>query len=152
LRLCDIKPDKSLTKKRKRVGRGNASGHGTTSGRGSNGQLSRSGGNLRVGFEGGQMPLHRRIPHLRGFKNTRKKDFNIVNVGSLEKFSEKDTIDFGLLLKNGMIRKEENLLKILGNGKLTKKLAVKANYFSAAAISKIEAAGGSAEVISAGKK
>jgi len=98
------------------------------------------------------MPLHRRIPHLRGFKNTRKKEFNIVNVGSLEKFSEKDAIDFDLLLKNGMIRKEENLLKILGNGKLTKKLAVKANYFSAAAISKIEAAGGSAEVIPAGKK
>jgi len=152
LKLCDIKPDKSLTKKRKRVGRGNASGHGTTSGRGSKGQLSRSGGNLRVGFEGGQMPLHRRIPHLRGFKNTRKKEFNIVNVGSLEKFSEKDTVDFGFLLKNGMIRKEENLLKILGNGKLTKKLAVKANYFSAAAISKIEAAGGSAEIIDAGKK
>ena len=152
MRLCDIKPDKSLTKKRKRVGRGNASGHGTTSGRGSNGQLSRSGGNLRVGFEGGQMPLHRRIPHLRGFKNTRKKEFNIVNVGSLEKFIEKDTIDFGFLLKNGMIRKEENLLKILGNGKLTKKLAVKANYFSAAAVTKIEAAGGSAEVIPAGKK
>ncbi|MBM3699565.1 MAG: 50S ribosomal protein L15 [Actinobacteria bacterium] len=152
MKLCDIKPDKSLTKKRKRVGRGNASGHGTTSGRGSKGQLSRSGGNLRVGFEGGQMPLHRRIPHLRGFKNTRKKEFNIVNVGSLEKFSEKDTVDFGFLLKNGMIRKEENLLKILGNGKLTKKLAVKANYFSAAAISKIEAAGGSAEIIDAGKK
>jgi len=152
LRLCDIKPDKSLTKKRKRVGRGNASGHGTTSGRGSNGQLSRSGGNLRVGFEGGQMPLHRRIPHLRGFKNTRKKEFNIVNVGTLEKFSQEDTIDFGFLLKNGMIRKEENLLKILGNGKLTKKLAVKANYFSAAAVTKIEAAGGSAEVIPAGKK
>ena len=152
MRLCDIKPDKSLTKKRKRVGRGNASGHGTTSGRGSNGQLSRSGGNLRVGFEGGQMPLHRRIPHLRGFKNTRKKEFNIVNVGTLEKFSQEDTIDFGFLLKNGMIRKEENLLKILGNGKLTKKLAVKANYFSAAAVTKIEAAGGSAEVIPAGKK
>lgn len=152
MRLCDIKPDKSLTKKRKRVGRGNASGHGTTSGRGSNGQLSRSGGNLRVGFEGGQMPLHRRIPHLRGFKNTRKKEFNIVNVGTLEKFSQEDTIDFGFLLKNGMIRKEENLLKILGNGKLSKKLAVKANYFSDAAVTKIEAAGGSAEVIPAGKK
>lgn len=152
MKLCDIKPHKSITKKRKRVGRGNASGHGTTSGRGSNGQLSRSGGNLRVGFEGGQMPLHRRIPHLRGFKNTRKKEFNIVNVGTLEKFSEKDTIDFDFLLKNGLIRKEGNLLKILGNGKLTKKLAVKANFFSAAATKKIEASGGSAEIIQIVKK
>ncbi|MBN1298910.1 MAG: 50S ribosomal protein L15 [Actinobacteria bacterium] len=151
MKLCDIKPDKSLTKKRKRVGRGNASGHGTTSGRGSKGQLSRSGGNLRVGFEGGQMPLHRRIPHLRGFKNTRKKEFNILNVGTLEKFSEKKTIDFDFLLKNGLIKNEENLLKVLGNGILTKKLTVKANFFSETAKKKIEAAGGVAEIVKVGK-
>jgi large subunit ribosomal protein L15 len=147
LRLCDIKPDKNSIKKVKRVGRGNSSGHGTTSGRGSKGQKARSGANIRPGFEGGQMPLHRRIPHLRGFKNTRKQEFNIINVSILEKFNDGDVIDFDFLLKKGFIRKEENPLKILGNGDLSKKLTVKAAFFSASAVKKIEAAGGSPEIV-----
>ncbi|MBM3706122.1 MAG: 50S ribosomal protein L15 [Actinobacteria bacterium] len=147
MKLCDIKPDKSSLKKRKRVGRGNSSGHGTTSGRGSKGQLSRSGGNVRLGFEGGQMPLHRRIPHLRGFKNTRKKEFNIINTGTLEKFKEGDVIDFGFLAKRGLIMRKNSPLKVLANGNLTKKLTVKANFFSASAIEKIRAAGGTAEAV-----
>lgn len=151
MRLCDINPDKSLTKKVKRVGRGNSSGHGTTSGRGSKGQLSRSGGNVRPGFEGGQMPLHRRIPHLPGFKNTRKKEYNIINVGTLEKLDGSGVIDFNFLLKKGCIREEKNQLKILGSGELTKSLTVRADFFSAGAVKKIEAAGGKIEIIQAGK-
>jgi large subunit ribosomal protein L15 len=152
LRLDDLKPFKNSIKKRKRVGRGNGSGHGTTSGRGTKGQLSRSGGNTRLGFEGGQMPLHRRVPHLRGFKNTRKKEFNIINVGQLEKFKSGDAINFTFLDKIGLIMKEERPLKILGNGKLSKKLIVSANFFSKSAIQKIEEAGGTIEIIKIAKE
>jgi len=151
LRLCDIKPNKSSLKKSKRVGRGNGSGHGTTSGRGTKGQNSRSGANIRVGFEGGQMPLTRRIPHLKGFKNTRKKEFNIINVSVLDKFNDGDTVDLDFLSSRGFIRKKENLLKVLGNGTITKKLTVRANYFSDSAIEKIESAGGKPEIIYIGK-
>lgn len=147
LRLCDIKPDKGILKKRKRVGRGDRSGHGKTSGRGTKGQLSRSGGNTRLGFEGGQMPLHRRIPHLKGFKNTRKREFNIVNVNSLNKFDDGSVIDFNFLIKRGIILKKNSPLKILGNGSVTKKLTVKANFFSESAAKKIQDAGGKIEVI-----
>jgi large subunit ribosomal protein L15 len=149
LRLCDLKPDEgSVNKKRKRVGRGNGSGHGTTSGRGTKGQLSRSGGKVRLGFEGGQMPLQRRIPHLRGFKNTRKKEFNILNVGDFDKFKSGDVIDYEYLQKKGLIMRKNCPLKILGNGEIKKKLTVKANSFSKSAVDKIEAAGGKTEVIS----
>ncbi|OFW50274.1 MAG: 50S ribosomal protein L15 [Actinobacteria bacterium RBG_13_35_12] len=146
VKLCDIRSPKSI-KKRKRVGRGNGSGHGTTSGRGTKGQLSRSGGKSRLGFEGGQMPLQRRLPHLKGFKNTRKKVNNVINVGRLEKFKDNSVIDYDFLKKSGFIMKKSNPVKILGNGKLTKKITVKANYFSRSAITKIEKAGGKAEVI-----
>ena len=149
MRLCDLKPDEgSVNKKRKRVGRGNGSGHGTTSGRGTKGQLSRSGGKVRPGFEGGQMPLQRRIPHLRGFKNTRKKEFNILNVGDFDKFKSGDVIDYEYLQKKGLIMRKNCPLKILGNGEIKKKLTVKANSFSKSAVDKIEAAGGKTEVIS----
>ena len=149
MRLCDLKPEEgSNNKKRKRVGRGNGSGHGTTSGRGTKGQLSRSGGKVRLGFEGGQMPLHRRIPHLRGFKNTRKKDFNILNVGQLDKFKSGDVVDYDYLQKKGLIMRKNSPLKILGNGDLKKKLTVKADSFSKSALDKIEAAGGKTEVVS----
>ncbi len=147
MRLCDIKPNKSSIKKVKRVGRGDRSGHGKTSGRGSKGQLSRSGGKVRLGFEGGQMPLHRRIPHLKGFKNTRKKEFNIINIGVLNKFNDGDIIDFDFLLKRGYIMKKKSPLKILGNGNLAKKLTVKANFFSKSAIEKIQNAGGTTVTI-----
>jgi large subunit ribosomal protein L15 len=151
LRLCDLKPSGNSIKKRKRVGRGNGSGHGTTSGRGTKGQLARSGGNTRLGFEGGQMPLHRRIPHLKGFKNTRKKEFNIINVGQLEKFDDVKLVDFKFLEKIGFIMKKGSPLKVLGNGKITKKLNVAANFFSESAVKKIEDAGGTVEIINTAK-
>lgn len=146
MKLCDIGSPESI-KKRKRVGRGNSSGHGTTSGRGTKGQLARSGGKTRIGFEGGQMPLHRRLPHLGGFKNTRKKENNIINTGQLEKFKEGSVIDYDFLEKNGLITNKTGSLKILGKGELTKKITVRANFFSKTAIGKIEKAGGKAEVI-----
>lgn len=146
MKLSELESPKSL-KKKKRVGRGNGSGHGTTSGRGTKGQLSRSGGKTRIGFEGGQMPLQRRVPHLKGFKNLRKRVFNIVNVGDLEDFKEGTTIDYKLLNEKGLIMKKDSLLKVLGNGQLSKKLTVKANAFSGSASAKIEKAGGKAEVI-----
>lgn len=146
MKLSEIKSPGSL-KKRKRVGRGNGSGHGTTSGRGTKGQLSRSGGNTRLGFEGGQMPLQRRIPHLKGFKNNRKILFNTINTGALEKFDEGSSIDYKMLLENGLINKKNLPVKILGTGKLSKKLTVKANSFSKNAAEKIEKAGGKTEVI-----
>jgi len=149
INLSDLGPAYGSTKRKKVVGRGNGSGHGTTSGRGSKGQLSRSGGSskTRLGFEGGQMPLHRRLPHLKGFKNTRKEEFNIINVSQLDRFDEEAVVDFDLLSKTGMIMKTENKVKILGNGDLNKKLTVKANLFSKSAVEKIEKAGGKAEAI-----
>jgi large subunit ribosomal protein L15 len=146
VKLSGLESPKSL-KKKKRVGRGNGSGHGTTSGRGTKGQLSRSGGKTRIGFEGGQMPLQRRVPHLKGFKNLRKKVFNVVNVGDLEDFKEGTTVDYKLLKEKGLIMKKDSALKVLGNGELSKKLTVKANAFSGSASAKIEKAGGKAEVI-----
>ena len=146
MKLSELESPKSL-KKKKRVGRGDGSGHGTTSGRGTKGQLSRSGGKTRIGFEGGQMPLQRRVPHLKGFKNLRKKVFNIINVGDLEDFKEGAIIDYKLLDEKGLIMKKDSPLKVLGNGQLSKKLTVKANAFSGSATAKIEKAGGKAEVI-----
>ena len=146
MKLCDLKSPESI-KKRKRVGRGYGSGHGTTSGRGTKGQLSRSGGKTRIGFEGGQMPLQRRLPHLKGFKNTRKKINNVINVWQLEKFKDGSVVDYNFLKKNGLIMKKSNPVKILGSGKLTKKITVKANYFSRSAAAEIEKAGGKVEVI-----
>lgn len=146
MKLSDLKSPKSA-KKRKRLGRGNGSGHGTTSGRGTKGQLARSGGKTRVGFEGGQMPLQRRLPYLKGFKNTRKKIDNIINVWQLEKFKNDSVIDYNLLEKNGLIMKKSGPVKVLGSGKLTKKITVKANYFSKNATVKIKKAGGKVEVV-----
>jgi large subunit ribosomal protein L15 len=146
VRQNEIKSPAS-NKKRKRIGRGDGSGHGTTSGRGTKGQLARSGGKTRPGFEGGQMPLQRRLPHLRGFKNNRKVIFNVINLGQLEDFKEGSTIDYEALQKKGLIMKKGNPLKVLGNGELKKKLTVKANGFSKTAREKIEKAGGKAEVI-----
>jgi len=146
VKLSELKSPDSI-KKRKRVGRGDGSGHGTTSGRGTKGQLSRSGGKTRIGFEGGQMPLQRRLPHLRGFKNNRKIVFNIVNTGTLEDFKDGSTVDYKVLMEKGMIMKKDRPIKVLGNGDLTKKLVIKANGFSGSAVKKIEKAGGKAEVI-----
>lgn len=146
MRLNEIKSPES-NKRRKKVGRGDGSGHGTTSGRGTKGQLSRSGGKTRIGFEGGQMPLQRRLPHLRGFKNNRKIVFNVINISMLEGFKEGSTVDYDVLMKKGLIMKKGNPVKVLGNGDLMKKLTVKADGFSKSAREKIEKAGGKAEVI-----
>lgn len=146
MKLSELRSPES-NKSRKRVGRGDGSKHGTTSGRGTKGQLSRSGGKTRIGFEGGQMPLQRRLPHLRGFKNNRKKVFNIINTGALDDFKDGDVIDYNVLLEKGRIMKKDCPVRVLGNGELTKKLIVKASGFSDSAVKKIEKAGGKAEVI-----
>lgn len=146
MRLHDLRPAEGSTKSKKRVGRGTGSGLGTTAGRGMNGQNSRSGGGVRPGFEGGQMPLFRRIPK-RGFNNKFKKQWTIVNVELLNGFEDGTEITPEVLFQTGVVSKVNYGIKILGDGELNKKLTVKANKFTQSAISKIEAAGGKAEVI-----
>ena len=128
-----------------RRGRGHGSGNGKTAGKGHKGQKARSGA-PRIGFEGGQMPLYRRIPK-RGFLNRNTKDIVAINVSALERFEDGATVDIAALLESGVIKNEKDGVKILGNGELTKKLTVQANAFSASAVEKIEALGGKAEVI-----
>ena len=130
----------------KRKGRGHATGNGKTAGRGHKGQKARSGGGTRIGFEGGQMPLARRIPK-RGFNNIFAKPLEAVNVSALEKFEDGAVVDAQALLIAGVLSKCEYGVKILGNGEITKKLTVKAAAFSETAKQKIEAAGGKAEVV-----
>jgi large subunit ribosomal protein L15 len=146
MKLHELRPAAGSTKNRKRVGRGTGSGLGTTAGRGMNGQNSRSGGGVRPGFEGGQMPLFRRLPK-RGFNNFTRKNWTIVNVETLNRFEDGTEITPEMLLETGLLSKIEYGVKILGDGELTKKLTVKANKFTQSAITKIEAAGGKAEVI-----
>lgn len=146
MKLHELRPAAGSTKKRKRRGRGTASGQGKTGGRGENGQKSRSGGGVRPGFEGGQMPLYRRLPK-RGFTNVFKKEWTIVNLGDLNIFEDDAIITPKLLLEIGMIKKVVNGVKILGEGVLEKKITVRAHKFSQTAVEKIEAAGGKAEVI-----
>jgi len=146
MKLHNLKPSPGSKKKRKRVGRGTATGQGTTAGRGMNGQNSRSGGGTKPGFEGGQMPLYRRLPK-RGFTNIFQKEYSIVNLDSLNYFDENEEVTVELLLDRKIIRKKQDGLKILGKGEINKKLTVKANKFSKTAKEKIEAAGGKAEVI-----
>ena len=144
MKLNDLKPSEGSRTNRKRIGRGTSSGTGKTAGRGQKGQKAR--GKVRLGFEGGQMPLYRRIPK-RGFTNINRKEFAIVNLSSLNVFDEGAEVTPESLLKAGIISKQLNGVKILGNGKLTKKLTVKANKFSESAVKAIEAAGGKAEVM-----
>ena len=132
---------------RKRVGRGVGSGLGKTSGKGHKGQTARSGGGVRPGFEGGQVPLFRRLPK-RGFKNALfKTKYAVINLSDLDKFEEGAVVTPELLHEMGLIKKQLNGVKVLGNGKLTKKLTVKANKFSDAALREIDALGGKTEVI-----
>ena len=148
MQLHDLTPAPGSTKNRKRVGRGNSSGHGTTSGRGQKGQGSRSGGTKGAGFEGGQTPLAMRLPKLPGFRNPRRIEYTAVNVERLErKFEDGAVVDAKALLEKGILSKCEYGVKILGNGSITKKLTVRASAFSASAKAKIEEAGGKAEVI-----
>ncbi|MDX8047353.1 50S ribosomal protein L15 [Gracilibacillus sp. S3-1-1] len=145
MKLHELKPAQAK-KDRNRVGRGMSSGNGKTSGRGHKGQKARSGGGVRPGFEGGQMPLFQRLPK-RGFTNINRKEFAIVNLETLNNFDEGTEVTPELLLETGTISKVKSGVKILGNGKLEKKLTVKAHKFSASAQEAIEAAGGQTEVI-----
>jgi len=150
MNLSDLKPPAGQRHAKRRVGRGMGSGRGKTSGRGSKGQRAVSGFSLMRGFEGGQMPLHRRLPK-RGFTNIHRTEYAIVNVGRLEKL-EGDSFDPVSLVKMGVVKKPRAGLKILGSGELTRKITIAANVFSKSALEKIQAAGGKAEVIgSAGK-
>ena len=146
MKLNELSPAMGSTHVAKRKGRGHATGNGKTAGRGHKGQKARSGGGTRVGFEGGQMPLARRIPK-RGFNNIFAKPLEAVNVSVLEKFENGAVVDAEALLNAGILSKCRYGVKILGNGDLTKNLTVKANAFSESAKAKIEAAGGKAEVV-----
>ena len=147
MELNELKKFEGATHSRKRVGRGPGSGLGKTSGRGENGQKSRSGASISPVFEGGQSPLFRRL-HKRGFSNARFKTvYATINVGELNVFNDGDVVTPELLKEKGIIKKQLCGIKVLGNGTLEKKLTVKANRFSSAAVTKIESAGGTAEVI-----
>ncbi len=146
MKLNDLSPAAGSTAKAWRKGRGIGSGNGKTGGRGHKGQKARSGGGVRVGFEGGQMPLARRIPK-RGFNNIFAKPLDAVNVSMLERFNDGDTVDVAALEKAGILSGVKYGVKVIGNSDLTKKLTVKASAFSETAKAKIEAAGGKAEVI-----
>lgn len=144
MKLNELMPSEGSRTNRKRIGRGTSSGTGKTAGRGQKGQKAR--GKVRLGFEGGQMPLYRRIPK-RGFTNINRKEFAIVNLDALNVFDEGAEVTPESLLKAGIVSKQLSGVKVLGNGEITKKLTVKANKFSESAVKAIEAAGGKTEVI-----
>ena len=147
MKLNELKPSEGSKREVKRIGRGPASGQGKTAGKGQKGQKARSGYSRRFGFEGGQMPLQRRLPK-RGFNNIFAKEIVTVNVSDLEaKFEDDADVDAQALINAGLIKKVKDGVKVLGNGDITKKLNVKVNAYSKAAKEKIEAAGGKAEVI-----
>lgn len=146
MELHNLKPTKGSTHAKKRLGRGVGSGLGKTSGKGHKGQNARSGGGTRPGFEGGQTPWFKRIPK-RGFTNHFRKEFAIVNVSELNRYEDGTVVTPELLLQDKLIRKYLDGVKILGNGEIAKKLTVQANKFTGSAVAKIEAAGGTIEVI-----
>lgn len=147
LRLHNLKPAPGSRRERKRIGRGHSAGGGKTAGRGQKGQNARSGSHSKIGFEGGQMPLTRRVPKLGGFTPRTRREYALVNVRDLARFKAGDTVDPAVLAREGLIRKERYQVKILGDGELSLKLTVKAHAFTESARRKIEEAGGSAEVI-----
>lgn len=146
MKLNELKATEGARSTKKRIGRGLGSGSGKTSGKGQKGQNSRSGGGVAIGFEGGQTPFFKRMPK-RGFTNYTRKEYAIVNVEDLNKFEDGVTVDFAAVKAAGLVKKELDGLKVLGNGKLEKKLTVKAAKFSASAKKAIEEAGGTAEVL-----
>jgi len=150
MNLSGIKPPKGQVKTKKRIGRGMGSGHGKTATRGSKGQHAGTGFSQKRGFEGGQMPLHRRLPK-RGFKNIFKKQFAIVNLGRLEKL-EGNSFTIDTMLELGLINKVYDGVKVLGTGVLTRKITVEAHHFSKSALEKIQQAGGTAQMIGAESK
>ena len=147
MKLHELAPAAGSTKARKRIGRGAGSGQGKTAGKGHKGQKARAGRGMRPGFEGGQMPLQRRLPK-RGFVNIFKKEFAIVNVAALDKaFDAGETVTIDALIEKGLVKKVLDGVKVLGHGEISKALTVQVNAFSESAKQKIEAAGGKAEVI-----
>ena len=147
MKLHELSPQEGSTKEKFRKGRGAGSGNGKTAGKGHKGQNARSGGGVRPGFEGGQLPLYRKLPK-RGFNNARfGSKYAVINVNSLNKFNDGDVVDSVALLNAGIINKVFDGVKVLGEGELTKKLTVKAAVFSASAKEKIEAVGGKSEVV-----
>jgi len=146
MELNSIKPALGATKNRKRIGRGPGSGHGKTATKGHKGQKARSGGSIKAGFEGGQMPMQRRLPK-RGFNPLNRIEYAQVNVGSLNAFAANSTVDIQALVESGLVNKVKSGVKILADGELSLPLIVKAHKFSAAAKAKIVAAGGTAEEI-----
>lgn len=146
MKLHELKPAEGSKKKRNRVGRGMGSGNGKTSGRGHKGQKARSGGGVRPGFEGGQLPIFKRLPK-RGFTNPNRKEYAVVNIKTLNRFSEGTEVTPELLVETGVVKNVLDGIKILGDGELNVKLTVKANKFSKSAAKSIEAAGGQIEVI-----
>ena len=146
MKIHELTPALDSNKAVKRIGRGHGSGNGKTAGKGHKGQNARSGGGVRIGFEGGQIPLARRIPK-RGFNNIFATKYAIVNVSDLNKFKDGTVVDTELLVASGLVKKVYDGVKILGNGELSAKLTVKAAKFSQSAIEKIEKAGGKAEVM-----
>ena len=147
MKLHELAPAQGSVKPAWRKGRGPGSGNGKTAGKGHKGQNARSGGGVRPGFEGGQLPIYRKLPK-RGFNNYKfAKNYAIVNVSDLNMFNDGDTVNLAVLMEAGVIRKPLCGLKVLGNGELTKKITVEAAVFSASAKEKIEAAGGKTEVI-----
>ena len=146
MKLHELQPAAGSRKERNRVGRGQGSGNGKTAGRGSKGQKARSGGGVRLGFEGGQTPLFRRLPK-RGFQNINRKEYAVVNLETLNRFENGQEVTAAVLVEAGIVKNEKDGIKVLANGKLERKLTVKANKFSQAAKEAIEAAGGTVEVI-----
>lgn len=146
MKMHELAPAIGSTKEPKRIGRGHGSGNGKTAGKGHKGQKARAGHGMRIGFEGGQMPLQRRVPK-RGFNNIFAKKWLAINLSALEVFEDGTVVDAAALADKGIIKKTDLPVKVLGNGKLTKKLEVKLNAYSASAAEKIAAAGGKAEVI-----
>ena len=146
MKMHELAPALGSTKEAKRIGRGHGSGNGKTAGKGHKGQKARAGHGMRPGFEGGQMPLQRRVPK-RGFNNIFAEEWLAINVAALEVFEDGTVVDAAALAAKGIIKKANLPVKVLGNGNLTKKLEVKLNAYSASATEKITAAGGKAEVI-----
>jgi large subunit ribosomal protein L15 len=146
MKLHELAPADGSNKNKKRVGRGNGSGSGKTAGRGNKGQNSRSGGGVRPGFEGGQMPIHRRLPK-RGFTNIFKKNVAIINIRDLGKIESGSVVDETLLIQKGLIKGKRDTIKLLGKGDISFPLVVKLNGISTGARKKIEAAGGTVEVV-----
>ena len=146
MKLHELSPAFGSTKESKRIGRGHGSGNGKTAGKGHKGQKARAGHGMRPGFEGGQMPLQRRVPK-RGFNNIFAEEWIAINVSALEAFEDGAVVDAKALQEKGIIKKADKPVKVLGNGKITKKITVNLNAFSASAAEKINAAGGKAEVI-----